>query len=76
MDGFNNSEAGTTRMAIKPAYVKDMARTLLERYPEAFSEDFEQNKESVEVLTDIDSKGVRNRVAGYVTRKVAAPTTA
>lgn len=63
-------------MAIKPAYIKDMAQTLLERYPEAFSEEFEQNKESVRVLTDIESKGVRNRVAGYVTRKVAAPTSA
>jgi small subunit ribosomal protein S17e len=76
MDGFMPGEAGITDMAIKPAYVKDMAQTLLERYPEAFSKDFEQNKESVEVLTDIESKGVRNRVAGYVTRKVAAPTSA
>ncbi|MDY6817802.1 MAG: 30S ribosomal protein S17e [Halobacteriales archaeon] len=56
-------------MAIKPAYVKNLATTLLERYPEAFSTDFEQNKESVAELTNIDSKGVRNRVAGYVTRK-------
>jgi small subunit ribosomal protein S17e len=63
-------------MAIKPAYVKDMAETLLERYPEAFSGDFEQNKESVEALTSIESKGVRNRVAGYVTRKVDSPAPA
>lgn len=56
-------------MAIKPAYVKKTATLLLERYPEAFTEDFEQNKESVETLTNIESKGVRNRVAGYVTRK-------
>jgi small subunit ribosomal protein S17e len=76
MNGFKPGEAGTTDMAIKPAYVKNMAKTLLERYPEAFSEDFEQNKESVAVLTDIESKGVRNRVAGYVTRKVASPATA
>ncbi|MFB6133416.1 MAG: 30S ribosomal protein S17e [Halanaeroarchaeum sp.] len=56
-------------MAIKPAYVKDIATTLLERYPEAFSSEFEHNKESVQELTTIDSKEVRNRVAGYVTRK-------
>lgn len=56
-------------MAIKPAYIKNLATALLERYPEAFSDDFEHNKESVERLTNIDSKEVRNRVAGYVTRK-------
>lgn len=56
-------------MAIKPAYVKKTGNLLLERYPDAFTTDFEQNKDSVEKLTDIESKGVRNRVAGYVTRK-------
>lgn len=61
-------------MAIKPAYIKNIATTLLERYPEAFSEDFDQNKESVSELTNIESKEVRNRVAGYVTRKIGAPT--
>ena len=56
-------------MAIKPAYVKNLARALVERYPDAFSTDFEENKESVAELTNIESKEVRNRVAGYVTRK-------
>jgi small subunit ribosomal protein S17e len=56
-------------MAIKPDYVKKTGRILLERYPEAFTTDFDQNKESVTKLTNIESKGVRNRIAGYVTRK-------
>ena len=56
-------------MAIKPAYIKNMGNTLLERYPEAFGSDFEHNKQSVTELTNVDSKGVRNRVAGYITRK-------
>ena len=56
-------------MAIKPDYVKKTGSILLERYPEAFTKDFEQNKDSVQKLTSIDSKGVRNRIAGYVTRK-------
>ena len=63
-------------MAIKPAYVKKTATILLERYPRAFSDDFEHNKELVEELTNIESKGVRNRIAGYVTRKKAAPVEA
>ena len=66
-------------MPIKPAYIKKMGTRLLDRYPEAFSTDFGQNKESVAKLTNIDSKGVRNRVAGYVTRRqrrqVAAAST-
>lgn len=58
-------------MAIKPDYVKKTATILLERYPTAFSpDDFEHNKESVQTLTNIESKGVRNRIAGYVTHKL------
>ena len=56
-------------MAIKPAYIKKTGTQLLERYPEAFSTDFEHNKESVTALTNVTSKNVRNRIAGYVTRK-------
>ncbi|WP_439026851.1 30S ribosomal protein S17e [Haloarchaeobius sp. DT45] len=56
-------------MAIKPDYVKKTGKILLERYPKAFTTDFETNKKSVSKLTNIESKGVRNRIAGYVTRK-------
>ena len=35
--------------------------------------DFETNKESVSKLTNVESKGVRNRIAGYITRKKAGP---
>ena len=63
-------------MPIEPAYVKNLARELIDRYPEAFSDDFAQNKESVQHLTNIESKSVRNRVAGYVTRKLRSKATA
>ncbi len=63
-------------MAIKPAYVKKTGRLLMERYPEAFSTDFEHNKDLVDELTNIESKGVRNRIAGYVTRKQGSPVEA
>jgi small subunit ribosomal protein S17e len=63
-------------MAIKPAYVKKTATLLMERYPDAFSTDFEHNKELVDELTNIESKGVRNRIAGYVTRKQGHPVEA
>jgi small subunit ribosomal protein S17e len=62
-------------MAIKPAYVKKTGRVLLERYPDAFGPDFEHNKQAVTQLTNVESKGVRNRIAGYITRKQAAQQT-
>ncbi|SEO68700.1 small subunit ribosomal protein S17e [Halogranum amylolyticum] len=61
-------------MAIKPKYVKQMGNLLLERYPQAFNTDFETNKENVTQLTNVDSKSVRNRIAGYVTRKKGGAT--
>ncbi|SFK83365.1 small subunit ribosomal protein S17e [Halogranum rubrum] len=61
-------------MAIKPKYVKQMGNLLLERYPQAFNTDFETNKENVTQLTNVESKSVRNRIAGYVTRKKGGAT--
>ncbi|MFC7142300.1 30S ribosomal protein S17e [Halosimplex aquaticum] len=63
-------------MAIKPAYVKKTATLLMERYPNAFGDDFEHNKDVVTELTNVESKGVRNRIAGYVTSKNAQPAEA
>ncbi|MFC7323364.1 30S ribosomal protein S17e [Halorubrum rutilum] len=56
-------------MAIKPKYIKQLGNVLLERYPDSFNTNFETNKESVTALTTVESKGVRNRIAGYVTQK-------
>ena len=61
-------------MAIKPKYVKQMGNLLLERYPQAFNTDFETNKDNVAKLTNVESKSVRNRIAGYVTRKKGGVT--
>lgn len=62
-------------MAIKPAYVKKTATTLIEEYPDAFGPEFEHNKELVMELTNVESKSVRNRIAGYITRKRRATLT-
>ncbi|WP_458206638.1 30S ribosomal protein S17e [Haladaptatus sp. NG-SE-30] len=56
-------------MPVQPDYVKKVGNILLERYPQAFTDDFDQNKQSVEKLTNVSSKSVRNRIAGYITRK-------
>lgn len=53
---------------IKPTYIKKLARHLLQQVPD-FTDDFDVNKKIVEEYTNIESKGVRNRVAGYITHK-------
>lgn len=45
---------------------------LLERYPDEFVQDYEQNRRTVEALTDLRSQRVCNRVAGYITRSSVA----
>jgi small subunit ribosomal protein S17e len=48
--------------------VKRIARQLLDKYPNKFSADFENNKKLVDALTNISSTKLRNRVAGYTAR--------
>jgi small subunit ribosomal protein S17e len=52
---------------IRPTYIKRVAIELVERFPEAFTEDFDHNKRKVSELADFQGKALRNRVAGYVT---------
>ncbi|RLE66279.1 MAG: 30S ribosomal protein S17e [Thermoprotei archaeon] len=55
---------------VRPLYIKRAARKLLSLYPDKFTDNFEHNKQMVAELTDIRSKTLRNRVAGYITRLV------
>lgn len=60
---------GTKHMSIEPTDVITIGDELLRNHPDAFEGDFDENKKRVEDLTDIGSKRVRNRVAGYITRR-------
>ena len=55
---------------VRTEHVKRLARELVERFPEKFTTDFENNKKLVDTLTNISSTKIRNRVAGYTTRLV------
>jgi small subunit ribosomal protein S17e len=55
---------------VKPSYIKVIALELLKKYPDVFTESFEDNKKLVEEYAKINSKIIRNRVAGYITRRV------
>jgi small subunit ribosomal protein S17e len=48
--------------------VKRTSRELIKRFPERFTGDFESDKQAVNDLVDTQSKRLRNRIAGYVTR--------
>ncbi len=58
--------------SIRQTYIKSTVDALLRQHPGEFTTDFNANKATVEKLTGVDSKALRNRVAGYVTRKVSS----
>jgi small subunit ribosomal protein S17e len=58
---------------IRPTYIKRVSIELLNKYPQAFNRDFENNKEMVNNLTDVYSVKMRNRIAGYITRYLSRP---
>ena len=55
---------------IKNTYIKNLTETLLEKYPDKFTEDFKKNKEELEKLIKLESKKIRNLVAGYLVHLV------
>jgi small subunit ribosomal protein S17e len=57
-------------MGIKPSYIKSMGTELLAKQRDNFSNSFDENKLQLSKSAVIGSKRVRNRVAGYITRKI------
>jgi small subunit ribosomal protein S17e len=58
--------------AIRQTYIKSTVDALLRQYPNEFGTDFNANKEKIEKLSTVQTKEMRNRLAGYVTRKLAS----
>lgn len=55
---------------VRPEHVKRIAKELVQRFPDKFTTNFENNKKLVEEFTNLSSTKLRNRIAGYVTRLV------
>ena len=55
-------------MTIDPNDVVEIGDSLLEAHGDAFGTDFEANRLRVAELTSVESRHLRNRVAGYITR--------
>jgi small subunit ribosomal protein S17e len=58
--------------SIRQTYIKSTVYALIRQYPDEFGTDFEANKDKVERLASIQTKEVRNHIAGYVTKKMSS----
>jgi small subunit ribosomal protein S17e len=47
-----------------------MSNELLERYPDKFTSDFNENKGTIKDFAIVRSKELRNKIAGYITKNV------
>jgi small subunit ribosomal protein S17e len=50
---------------VKTKNIKRTGEELIREYPDEFSENFAENKKKVDELTTVQSKSVRNKIAGY-----------
>lgn len=58
---------------IRQTFIKNIAIELTKKYPNQFKHnDFQHNKNKVAELSDVGSKLLRNRIAGYITRYLAS----
>ncbi len=55
---------------IKSIPIKTLGDQLMKEHPDRFTSDFKKNKEVLGELKDIQSKKVRNVLAGYITKEV------
>jgi small subunit ribosomal protein S17e len=53
---------------IKTEQIKRVGKELMERFPDRFTTNFEENKHLVDTLTQGTTTRVRNQIAGYITR--------
>ena len=56
---------------VKTEQIKRVGKELLERFPDKFTSNFDENKKLVSSLTEGTTTRVRNQIAGYITRTIA-----
>jgi len=52
---------------VRTEQIKRIAKELIRRFPEKFSNNFDYNKHMVETLIQGTTTKVRNQIAGYIT---------
>jgi small subunit ribosomal protein S17e len=61
---FHIPSRGEKMGNIRTTFIKNMSKELVEKYPDDLSGDFQKNKEFLKKV--IESKEIRNRIAGYI----------
>jgi len=56
---------------VRTDQIKRTAKELIKRFPSKFSNNFEENKHLVGLLTQGTTIKIRNQIAGYITRRLA-----
>ncbi|MBM3304184.1 MAG: 30S ribosomal protein S17e [Candidatus Aenigmarchaeota archaeon] len=55
---------------IKSTAIRTLGEDVLKQHPGKFGKDFEKNKKALAALKKIKSKRTRNKLAGFITRKM------
>jgi len=61
---------------VRTEQIKRIAKELIRRFPNKFSNNFEDNKRVVETLIQGTTTKVKNQIAGYITHVFAVAQTA
>ena len=56
---------------VKTEQIKRTGKELMDRFPDKFGTNFDENKRLVDTLTEGTTTRVRNQIAGYITRTLA-----
>jgi small subunit ribosomal protein S17e len=56
---------------VRTDQIKRTSKELIRRFPDKFSNNFEENKHLVSLLTQGTTIKIRNQIAGYITRRLA-----
>lgn len=56
---------------VKTEHIKRLGKELMERFPDKFSSNFDDNKRVIDALTEGATTKVRNQVAGYITHTIS-----
>jgi small subunit ribosomal protein S17e len=56
---------------VKTEQIKRIGKELMERFPDKFNSNFEDNKRLVDSLTQGTTTRVRNQIAGYITHTLS-----
>ena len=52
---------------VRPVFIKKISKELIKNYNDVFTDEFENNKKLLDQFLILNSKIVRNRIAGYIT---------